>query len=270
MTAFTLEAMGGLWSKRLDKRRAGMDDIDWRDIAREATPELVLAAREVWTRSAFSEYASGAAFADIASRLTAAHAPIDLIAAAGDFVGDEMFHAELASRVAMSLGGALPLEVDFQKLVRPPEGEGALLRAAEAIVRSCCVGESLTVPLLKQSRRTAGSRTIEAVISRILRDEAQHAELGWWFLDWADLTDAERAHLGRVAGRTVGSFTALFGRECAASEGLGALPCASFDGTFLDAVERDVVGPLAERGIHVPEHDLADLRLAMRATGTAA
>lgn len=270
MTAFTLEALGGLWSKRLDKRRSGMDEFDWSDITREAAPDLVLAAREVWTRSAFSEYASGAAFADIASRLTTAHAPIDLIAAAGDFVGDEMFHAELASRVAMSLGGALPLEVDFQKLVRPPEGEGALLRAAEAIVRSCCVGESLTVPLLKQSRRAAGSPTIEAVISRILRDEAQHAELGWWFLDWAELTDADRAHLGRVAGRTVSSFTALFGRECAASEGLGALPCASFDDAFLEAVERDVVGPLAERGIRVPEHDLADLRLAMRAPGTAA
>jgi hypothetical protein len=132
------------------------------------------------------------------------------------------------------------------------------------------VGESLTVPLLKQSRRSAGSRTIEAVISRILRDEAQHAELGWWFLDWADLTDAEREHLGRVAGRTVGSFAALFGRECAASEGLGALPCASFDGTFLDAVESDVVAPLADRGIHVPEHDLAELRLATLATGSAA
>ena len=82
--------------------------------------------------------------------------------------------------------------MDFEKLVRPPEGSGALLRAAELVVRSCCVGESLTVPILKQSRRAAGSRTIEAVISRILRDEAQHAELGWWFLDWAILR-AERS-----------------------------------------------------------------------------
>jgi hypothetical protein len=164
VTEFALEAMGGLWAKRLDKRRAGMEEIDWNQIAREAAPELVVAARDVWTRSAFSEYASGAAFAEIASHMLAARAPIDLIAAAGDFVGDEMFHAELASRVAMSLGGALPLEVNFEKLVRPPEGEGVLLRAAELVVRSCCVGESLTVPILKQSRRAAGSRTIEAVI----------------------------------------------------------------------------------------------------------
>ena len=267
MTELALEAMGGLWSKRLDKRRTGLEDIDWNDIAREATPDLVVAAREVWTRSAFSEYASGAAFAQIASHLLAARAPIDLIAAAGDFVGDEMFHAELASRVAMSLGGAVPLEVDFEKLVRPPEGKGALLRAAELIVRSCCVGEALTVPVLKQSRRAAGSRTIEAVISRILRDEAQHAELGWWFLDWADLTDVDRTHLATVAGSTLRSFGALFDRECAANEGLGTLPCSQFDGTFLEAVEREVVAPLAERGILVPERDLADLRGATNGVG---
>jgi hypothetical protein len=55
MTEFTLEAMGGLWAKRLDKRRAGLEEIDWTDIAKEATPELVETARLVWTRSAFSE-----------------------------------------------------------------------------------------------------------------------------------------------------------------------------------------------------------------------
>jgi len=265
VTELALEAMGGLWSKRLDKRRAGLHDLDWSGITREATPELVVAAREVWTRSAFSEYASGAAFAAIASHLLAARAPIDLIAAAGDFVADEMFHAELASRVAMALGGAVPLDVDFEKLVRPPAGEGPLLRAAELIVRSCCVGESLTVPVLKQSRRAAGSPIIEAVISRILRDEAQHAQLGWWFLDWAELTPADRAHLGAVAGTTIRGFGALFGGECRASEGLGALPCAQFDGTFLEAVAHDVVAPLAARGIVVPEGDVAALRSAMGA-----
>jgi hypothetical protein len=263
MTEFTLEAMGGLWSKRLDKRRAATNDFDWSEIAREATPELAIAAREVWTRSAFSEYASGAAFAQIATHMLAARAPIDLIAAAGDFVADEMFHAELASKVAMSLGGALPLEVNFEKLVRPPEGDRALLRAAELVVRSCCVGESLTVPILKQSRRAAGSRTIEAVISRILRDEAQHSELGWWFLDWADLTDADRAYLATIAGSTIRSFSVLFERECTANEGLGALPCARFDGAFLDAVSHDVVAPLAKRGIIVAEQDLAELRSAV-------
>ena len=41
------------------------------------------AARVVWTESAFSEYASAAAFAAIATALLEAGAPIDLTAAAG-------------------------------------------------------------------------------------------------------------------------------------------------------------------------------------------
>jgi len=263
MTEFTLEAMGGIWAKRLDRRRAGLGEIDWNGITKEASPELVEVARLVWTRSAFSEYASGAAFAEIASHLLTAKAPIDLIAAAGDFVGDEMFHADLASRVTMALGGGVSLEVNFEKLVRPPQREAALLRAAELVVRTCCVGEALTVPILKQSRRSAGSPTIEAVISRILRDEAQHAELGWWFLDWAELRDDDRLFLAKVAGEGIRSFTALFGGECARNEGFGALTCSQFDGTFLDAVANDVVAPLAARGIYVPEEDVHDLQAAV-------
>jgi hypothetical protein len=54
----------------------------------------------------------------------------------------------------------------------------------------------------------------------------------------------------------------LFERDCARSEGLGALPCSQFDGTFLDAVTRHVVAPLAEHGIVVPHEDVIELRSA--------
>ena len=159
-----------------------------------------------------------------------------MIAAAGDFVGDEMFHAELASRVAMALGGGVSLQVEFDRLARPSSQQTPLMRAAELIVRTCCVGEALTVPVLNQSRRAAGSATVQAVITRILRDEAQHAELG--------------------------DLCAVFGPECARGAGLGTLDCARFDGTFLEAVRRNVVRPLAERGIVVPVDDLEHVQQA--------
>lgn len=82
-------------------------------------------------------------------------------------------------------------------------------------------------------------------------------------LDWAELGDDDRWFLAKVAGGAIRSFTALFGGECAQSEGFGALPCSRFDGTFLDAVANDVVAPLAERGIFVPEEDIADLHGAV-------
>lgn len=264
MTTFGLELLGGPWARRLAPRRAEIDALPWADLTREASPQLVEAARAVWTRSAFSEYASGAAFAEISAALLAAHAPIDLVAAAGEFVADEMFHAELSSRVAMALGGAVPLDVDYTKLARPPTGPTPLLQAAERIVRSCCVGEALTVPILNQSRHHAGSPTIAAIITRILRDEVHHAQLGWWFLDWADLGEADRAALGQVAGHALRSFTGLFANACAVESdvGLGRLDCARFDTAFLTAVREDVVKPLAARGIFVPPDDVEALTRA--------
>lgn len=267
MTVFSLEAVGGPWARRMASRRGVLDELTWSQIAAEASAALVAGARQVWTRSAFSEYASAAAFAEIASSLLAAQAPIDLVAAAGEFVADEMLHAELASRVAMALGGAVPLEVDLSRLVRPAEAPGPLLRAAELIVRTCCVGETLTVPVLNQSRRAAGSSTISAVITRILRDEAHHASLGWWFLEWAELTDADRLHLGRVAGGALGALSQVFAEDCALESGLGTLDCGRFDDTFVSAVSRSVVAPLAEHGIVVPAEDLEPIH---RAAGLSA
>jgi len=251
MTIFELEAIGGPWARRLARRRAGFERLPWQE-AMTGTSEEREAARAVWTQSAFSEYASAACFAEIAASLLAAQAPIDLVAAAGDFVVDEILHTELSARVAMTLGGAVPLEVDLERLVRPPTASGSLLRAAELIVRTSCVGEALTVPVLKAARAATRSPLIAAVLARIVRDESHHAQLGPWFLDWADerLSDADRAHLGKVASAAIQSFEPLLASECGSS-GLGVLDCAQFDPVVALAIEHRVKRPLAARGIHL-------------------
>ena len=261
MTLFELEAVGGPWGKRLSRRRAGFDEMPWTEAAgaaRQAAPEAREAARWVWTQSAFSEVASAASFAEIASCLLAAGAPIDLVAAAGDFVVDEVLHAELCARLAMALGGAVPLEVDLQRLVRPPVAADPLVRAAELLVRTSCVGEVLTVPILRATRARSASPLVKAVLSRIVRDESQHAEIGPWFLDWAEprLSGEDRAHLGRVAGAAIRSFAPVFSGSCAGGSDLGVLDCASYDAVFADAVVRRVGEPLGERGITIPADDL--------------
>ena len=254
---FVLAAIGGPWGRRLAPRRAWIDALPWDDAA-AAAPGDRLDARVVWTRTAFSEYASAAAFAEIAAALLAAGAPIDLIAAAGDFVVDELVHTEAAARLAAALGGAVALDVDLGKLVRPPVAVEPLRRAAELIVRVSCVGEALTVPMLKLSRRLAGSPLVDAAIARIVADESGHAQLGWWFLDWADplLDDDARAHLGRVAGAALRAFQPVLDGGCATS-GLGVVACAAYDPAFADAASRRVARPLAARGIAIAAEDLA-------------
>ena len=259
MTPFELTMIGGPWGRRLAPRRKWIDGLPWD----EALPRSADDARGVWTQTAFSEYASAAAFAEIASALLAAGAPIDLVGAAGDFVVDEIVHTELAARIAGALGGAVGLDVDLTRLVRPPEARDPMLRAAELVVRTSCVGEAMTVPMLKLTRQVAGSALIEAALGRVVADESSHAQLGGWFLDWAGprLDDDARAHLGLVAGAALRAFAPLLEGACARS-GLGTVACDRYDPAFADAAERRVARPLAARGIVVPAADLAAVGVA--------
>lgn len=258
MSLFELSLVGGPWARRLARRRACFDDLPWDEAPRDASPEAMEAARVVWTQSAFSEYAAAASFAEIAACFLAAGAPLDLTAAAGDFVIDEVMHAELSARVVMALGGAVALEVDLSKLVRPPVSRDPLLRAAELCVRASCVGEALTVPILKLTRRRSRSALVREVVARIARDEGPHAEIGPCFLDWAAprFSDTDRAHLGRVAGEAVRAFAPVFSGACVEGGDLGVLDCESYDATFARALATRVVRPLAARGIVIPEGDL--------------
>lgn len=246
--------LGGPWSRRLHPRRAWIDELPWD----EPWPDDAEGARWSWTQTAFSEYASAAAFAEIAAALAAAGAPIDLIAAAGDFVVDEIVHVEASARIAAALGGGVVLEVDLTRLVRPPIADDPRMRAAELLVRTSCVGEALTVPLLGLARELSGSTVVAAAIRRIVRDEALHAQIGGWFLDWADtwLDDEARSHLGRVAGVAVRAFAPLLGVGCTES-GVGVIACDRYDPLFVQTVERRVAAPLATRGIEIPAADLA-------------
>ncbi len=250
---FAPTRLDGPWTRRLAPRRAWVDALPWEERLADD-----LGARHSWTQAAFSEYASAVAFAEIAATLAAAAAPLDLIAVAGDFVIDEIVHAEASARLAAALGGGIALEVDLSRLVRPPVGADARFRAIELVVRTCCVGETLTVPLLALARSLSASPLVALAIGRILRDETQHAALGAWILDWADgwLDDDERTRLGRIAGAALRSFAPVLGGGCSGS-GYGTLACERYDACFARAALRRVAVPLAARGIVIPADDLA-------------
>lgn len=262
---FELSAIGGPWGRRLARHRRWLDNIVW-PAACDLDEDTLAALRALWTRTAFSEYASAAAFAEIANALLQAGAPLDLTAAAGEFVVDEIVHAEASARVAAWLGGAVHLSVDLERLVRPASNEDPLLRAATLIVRTSCVGEALTVPILKLAKRLAGDPTVSEVLRRIVADESGHAQLGWWFLDWAAprLDDDARAMLGREAGNALRAFAPLLGCNAGkrAIEGYGAVACRAYDPAFSAAARRHVAEPLAQRGITIPRADLEAVHAA--------
>ena len=51
-------------------------------------------------------------------------APLDLLGMTSDFLADECSHVEIASRLAMELGGAAPRMVDFDRFTTNGLGNG--------------------------------------------------------------------------------------------------------------------------------------------------
>ena len=250
MTWFELGLMGGPVGRRLARRRAAAGEFDWAAITATGGTDD---ARLVWTRSAFAEYATAAAFAELAGVLLAAGAPIDFSAAAADFALDEILHCELCAKVASAFGGGVPLEVDLQRLVRPSLAPTPLLRAAERVVRTCCVGEAASVEVIRASANASRPSEISKILDVLARDEAEHAAFGWEFLDWAEpaLTHDDRAELARVAQTAIDSLAPLLAGECASDGPRGVLSCAAFDPVLADALERRVRAPLRVRNILV-------------------
>ncbi len=265
MTAelFSCELWGGAAYARLQKRRgrtgkSATRDFDWRSLTTAyLQPSERYEARALWTNGVFTEYASGAAFASVAALLAQAGAPIDLIAAAADMAVDEMDHVELVSRVVMELGGAVPMMVDLATVTPAPTPHARpLMQALEVLVNVSCIGENLSVPALAASRDGVEPPVLRAVLQRLLADEGQHAQLGFWALDWAQdkLSDQDLGHLAQVASTALASYAELWQQDChtcvphVPSGGITRLRHADI---FRNAVTQRIVGPLARRGIQV-------------------
>jgi hypothetical protein len=260
---FELEMIGGAFERRFRKMRPEVVDMPWGTLdVRDMRKEEVIAARKAWTGAAFQEYRTAVACTATLRAMLECAAPIDLVALATRFPLDEMVHVELCARMAMELGGGTEIRYDPRRLIL--EGDPKvrpIARAAEIVTRFFCVGEALSIPLIRGTWHASRHPLPRAVLGRIVRDEAAHGTFGFTFLDWASdqLTDEERAHVGRHADIAIGAikrqWAALAARRRAAFDAKGNALAWMETGAYLELARRSlaekVVGPLRERGIHV-------------------
>src|SRR5271167_1452395 len=137
---FELEWMGGAAERHFRKARPAAVELPWGtlDLAKYA-PAAVERARTSWTEVAINEYRAVASFSEVLRALVDVKAPLDLLGMTSDFLADEVSHVELASRMAMELGGAAPRMVDLDRFAMRPRGLTAFQRANELILRVGCV-----------------------------------------------------------------------------------------------------------------------------------
>lgn len=159
-------------------------------------PELRREAAVQWAGRARAEHGSIHQFAAVAHTLAELRAPLHLLGAVARLITDEVRHAEICAQMALTLfPEALEPGVEDHLLrwpiphtpwpdappLRRESGEEqlALRWAIDAILTACCLGETLSVPMLQAIATVATEPVAGAVAEQILRDEHLHARFGW-------------------------------------------------------------------------------------------
>ncbi len=281
---FELEWMGGPTEHYFHRVRPGLDDLPWGTVRiDDYPPTLVAAARGIWTDLVITEYRAVAAFAQIVNALIAAKAPLDMIGMASNFVADEVSHVELASRMAMELGGAAPRQLDVRNFgLRATPGLDPFQQANEWMVQICCVSEAYASGSALTVYRSAEHPLAKNIFAHILRDESHHHRLGPLYLEWAGerFDDAERKRLSLKVLETLSMLSRLWKRRVGevtdgrTEEGwpvsqlheLGCLESRVLVPRAHQVVRTHVLAPLAQWGIGLTEEQEISLGLPPRAS----
>jgi len=264
MELFELEMLGEGVERRYRRQRPEVEKMPWGtfDTSHFGAKALV-AARQAWTSAAFQEHRTGIACAATLRALYECRAPIDLIAMASRFPMDELVHIELCARMAMELGGGTEIQHDPDAVIVDPSDElRPLLRAADMVARFFCVGEALSIPLLKGTWHAAKHPLPRAILGCIVRDEAAHGTFGFTFLDWAlpSLTEEEKGHVARAANGPIRAIRKqwermrkrrVVGYDDKVGDALGWMQTDSYLALAERSMKVRVIEPLRARGIFV-------------------
>ncbi|HLK40429.1 MAG TPA: hypothetical protein VKU41_26940 [Polyangiaceae bacterium] len=281
---FELEWMGGAAEHHFRKARPTTEELPWGtlDASKYARPAIEY-ARGAWTEVAINEYRAVASFCEVLRALVDVKAPLDLLGMTSDFLADECSHVELASRMAMELGGAAPRAIDLDNFAVRAGGGTAWQRANELVLRVSCVSEAFSGGTASVSLESTTHPLPRAVYETILRDEAHHRRLGGLYFEWAlsKIDEAELRRLGQVLLRALQGLapfwrarsqqaTSATSQITAATDpsphgppedlaALGWLGPARFAPVARDVVVRDILDPLATIGIAIPDDERAKL-----------
>jgi hypothetical protein len=260
---FEIEWMGGAAEHHFRKARPAVEDLPWGTIVpSEYSPSAVEYARGAWTEVAINEYRAVASFCEVLRALVDIKAPLDLLGMTSDFLADECSHVELASRMAMELGGAAPRSVDLDHFAMRPAGLTPFQRANELVLRVSCVSEAFSGGTANVSLEATSHPLPRAVYETILRDEAHHRRLGGLYFEWAlsRIDENELRRLGQTLLSALNGLAPFWKSQKSKAEAapslreddlsaLGWLSPARFAPVALEVAVRDILDPLATIGI---------------------
>src|SRR5690606_17369252 len=167
-----------------------------------------------WAGRARNEHGSVQQFGQLTQVLATARVELELLGCLARMITDEVRHAELCAAMALAIwpeGPRVEPRVFRWPQPRPPwrdppsprdlsggsDPEPRLAWAAETIMTACCLGETLSKPMLEALVVVSTDPLAEAVSRQILRDEHLHATFGFEALELLlpRLSEASRERL---------------------------------------------------------------------------
>jgi hypothetical protein len=179
-------------------RLAGIDRLIEADVMvsnLDVTARRTLGA--LWVRRAQSELTASQVFAGLARDCSRGDVPAVVAELSERAVEDERFHAILSAHVAAHYLGAPPPEpVPAGSALRFESCDAALALGLRLILHSA-LNETVAAAYLRECHREAASPLMRAATRELLRDEIDHARIGWAYLASAELGPRMRENFCR-------------------------------------------------------------------------
>ena len=210
-------------------------------------------AARVWLHRERIEREAAALFQELGRELLLV-GHVDLARRAFRAGSDEHRHAARCRELVVALGGSLAFETARHIVIGPAElsTRDRMLYAAVAVG---CVTESLSCALLLALREAVTHTLVQAAIDEILKDEIEHARIGWAILAAeASVRDVAwlAPHLPAIAAAAVDDDIRPMAGDIALV-GLGVLPRARVQ-SLVSETWATVIGPgLEHYGIRLRE-----------------
>lgn len=231
--------------------RASSDDLEWDRLGSDLDQAQRDRARSLWIARMRDEQRAVVAMSQLVADLARLGAPLDVLGAGAAVIHDETRHVALCARVAHVLDPARPFRTVPPEM--PVHGTRDLRRrVVVSVVSLLCVGETLSMALLRAARDHCSDAVTADVLEHLLVDESMHSRFGWWWLETpqAALRDDEPALIEQMLGRLFARLDRSLGASApTTADTAGAPPSAVRSQVFRTLVSETIVPRLEARGI---------------------
>ena len=231
--------------------RALEADFDWSKLGARLDATERDRARSLWIARMRDEQRAVVAMSQLVADLARLGAPLDVLGAGAAVIHDETRHVDVCERVARALDPARPFRTTPPEM--PHHGTLELRhRVVVSVVSLLCVGETLSMSLLRAARDHCDDEVTTDVLEGLLADESIHSRFGWWWLETpqGELRDDERPKVARMLARLFARLDRSLGAEApCVGDAMGAPPSPVRRDVFHAALHDTILPRLEAHGI---------------------